>query len=452
MHVRCRKADRLLQTIWLAMCALLASISNSSALELSKMQIAPDRPALAAIGLIAAGDTDRLRGLLRSLPGPDSLKTLLFNSQGGDVAEAERLATLVHADGVSAGVAGGNSCINACALVFLAATHRLAAPDAVVGIDVDSEQSNGPQVSAALVRHAGEYNIPSAMIAHLSSAAVGRPAVLSSDELVAIGTTLVETASAPRPPATSGPERLAPTPPPAPLPLPLKPATPSVEELEASARDFMRNYLAKWSLENASALPYLDSVYAPDVELSEGPVSRSTLMQRKEAFATRWPIRVYTVRPGTLHVTCDLGRSVCEVGAVVDWDRRSDERGAASRGSSRVSFSVSFESGRPQIERERVSTLSDQPTGAGGGITPPFGGQTPSPYRGAAPAPAPAPEPAARDSSQSTAFAQGFNDRQTWERWFSAQSADFRAGAYFWSGQRSLPHPAPCSSGPPGNW
>jgi hypothetical protein len=44
----------------------------------------------------------------------------------------------------------------------------------------------------------------------------------------------------------------------------------------------------------------------------------------------------------------------------------------------------------------------------------------------------------------SPAFAQGFADRQTWETWFGGLSAEYKAGAEFWSGQRSLQHPAGC--------
>jgi hypothetical protein len=44
----------------------------------------------------------------------------------------------------------------------------------------------------------------------------------------------------------------------------------------------------------------------------------------------------------------------------------------------------------------------------------------------------------------SPAFAQGLNDRQSWESWFNSQTGDYQAGAFFWSGQRSQLHPAPC--------
>jgi hypothetical protein len=44
-----------------------------------------------------------------------------------------------------------------------------------------------------------------------------------------------------------------------------------------------------------------------------------------------------------------------------------------------------------------------------------------------------------------TPFHQGLNDRQNWENWFAGLTGDYRAGAYFWAGQRSLPQPGSCA-------
>jgi hypothetical protein len=45
-----------------------------------------------------------------------------------------------------------------------------------------------------------------------------------------------------------------------------------------------------------------------------------------------------------------------------------------------------------------------------------------------------------------SAFQSGRADRQAWEDWFDATSGDFRTGALWWSGQRSLPHPKSCAA------
>ena len=53
------------------------------------------------------------------------------------------------------------------------------------------------------------------------------------------------------------------------------------------------------------------------------------------------------------------------------------------------------------------------------------------------------------ESRPSAAYQQGQADRQSWEAWFSSQSGDYRAGAEYWAGQRSLPHPGSCAAVPP---
>ena len=55
----------------------------------------------------------------------------------------------------------------------------------------------------------------------------------------------------------------------------------------------------------------------------------------------------------------------------------------------------------------------------------------------------------------SSPFIQGQTDRQGWESWFGALTGDYRDGAWYWSGQRSLPNPGSCNAAPPfagGDW
>jgi hypothetical protein len=45
-----------------------------------------------------------------------------------------------------------------------------------------------------------------------------------------------------------------------------------------------------------------------------------------------------------------------------------------------------------------------------------------------------------------TPFQQGLTDRQAWESWFAGTVGDYRTGAFYWSGQRSLAHPGSCAA------
>jgi len=46
--------------------------------------------------------------------------------------------------------------------------------------------------------------------------------------------------------------------------------------------------------------------------------------------------------------------------------------------------------------------------------------------------------------AESTAYSDGLSDRQAYEVWFDSLSTDEKAGAIYWAGQRSLPHPGAC--------
>ncbi|HEV2100908.1 MAG TPA: restriction endonuclease, partial [Stellaceae bacterium] len=52
-------------------------------------------------------------------------------------------------------------------------------------------------------------------------------------------------------------------------------------------------------------------------------------------------------------------------------------------------------------------------------------------------------------SSPSSTFQDGQADRQVWEAWFNSQSGDYRAGADYWAGHRSLRNPGSCTASPP---
>lgn len=47
-------------------------------------------------------------------------------------------------------------------------------------------------------------------------------------------------------------------------------------------------------------------------------------------------------------------------------------------------------------------------------------------------------------AQQSASFRAGLADRIATENWISSLSGDYYQGAFFWSGHRSLPNPAPC--------
>jgi restriction system protein len=78
-------------------------------------------------------------------------------------------------------------------------------------------------------------------------------------------------------------------------------------------------------------------------------------------------------------------------------------------------------------------------------------GQVPSPEGPAVPAQA-APAPTLvppTEAQPSSSYQLGQADRQAWEIWFGTVTGNYRAGAEWWAGHRSLPSPRSCAAAPP---
>jgi hypothetical protein len=52
--------------------------------------------------------------------------------------------------------------------------------------------------------------------------------------------------------------------------------------------------------------------------------------------------------------------------------------------------------------------------------------------------------PVLADGAGDPLYQKGLTDRGAWEQWFNSLQGDFKTGAFYWAGQRSLPHPGPC--------
>jgi hypothetical protein len=121
---------------------------------------------------------------------------------------------------------------------------------------------------------------------------------------------------------------------------------------------FAQDYLAHWSEANDQALGYFNSIYAPSVVFYGTSINRAELMKQKLTYAERWPLRIYTLKPGTAAASCRDDAAACTVSGVAEWDCRSPVRRAHSIGSADFSLTVSFASGAPQVTEESGSVIS----------------------------------------------------------------------------------------------
>jgi hypothetical protein len=129
---------------------------------------------------------------------------------------------------------------------------------------------------------------------------------------------------------------------------------------EQFATLFAITYHFAWSSPNDEALEFIADVYAESVDFYGSNVSHAALLAEKRAFAERWPVRHYSVRPDTMSVVC--AQSVCSVDAMVDWFAHSPERQRSSNGVARSEFDVDVT--ELKISREAGSVVEGQAANA----------------------------------------------------------------------------------------
>jgi hypothetical protein len=96
----------------------------------------------------------------------------------------------------------------------------------------------------------------------------------------------------------------------------------------------------------------METVYSDQVSFYGNVVPVSKVLTEKRKFAERWPIRNYTVRPGTITASCDGG--LCTVSSLVDWFARSEERHKAASGVAFFELKIDVAQGKIMSETGKV--------------------------------------------------------------------------------------------------
>ena len=121
-----------------------------------------------------------------------------------------------------------------------------------------------------------------------------------------------------------------------------------VAEMQARSAEIARNYLANWSADGPVAMASVPNLYGSQVRFYGRNLSYAGLEAEKRRAIERWPVRSYTLRPGTMTVVCNDSTSKCAVRAVVDY-RVEDRRGRVSTGATTFDLGVGFAGSRPVV-------------------------------------------------------------------------------------------------------
>jgi hypothetical protein len=116
--------------------------------------------------------------------------------------------------------------------------------------------------------------------------------------------------------------------------------------------DLANSYLRIWSSSDESALADVHEVYAPRVNFYGRVLDKRAITAEKMRFVRRWPMRRYSLRPGTTRVDCNANARRCVVKTLIDWEAASHGRRTVSRGVSQFELGVGFAGSQPLVVYE----------------------------------------------------------------------------------------------------
>jgi hypothetical protein len=172
----------------LALAAYGLAGSAASAMNLSEATAAAGHGrAVLLEGEIVGGDTEQLSTFLRAHDLDYAHVTLVLNSPGGNILEAEGLAELIRGHGMAVEVLDGQMCASACFLLFAASRDKSAAPGAMIGVHSASlfgdENLITVGVTTMMAREAAAFDVPPDVIGRMVTTEPSKMAWLTDAEL-----------------------------------------------------------------------------------------------------------------------------------------------------------------------------------------------------------------------------------------------------------------------------
>jgi hypothetical protein len=128
--------------------------SSANAMTYSYRMVGP-KIVVDAVGQIMPNEAELMTQWMVTLPVAiqhTPIAAFVFNSPGGNVLEAKRLAVAIHNadEHPNTGVAAGGMCTSACVLLWAAGAHKSVAADSRVGVHMTSLSDDASRTSLLL--------------------------------------------------------------------------------------------------------------------------------------------------------------------------------------------------------------------------------------------------------------------------------------------------------------
>lgn len=341
--------------VFATVLSMLASGASEAAITIERVTIVQGPPVLLLKGDFE--NSDDPQALKREVDLTGS-RIVTFNSNGGNIAAAMSYGRLIRSLGLATMQMRAAQCASACALAFVGGKPRVAEPGSIgvhqSSFSPDTELS-GPAAVAAVQAVTAQImtyliemdvdpkllqlslSIPHDDMRYLTASEMRTFGVVSNDvsDQDGVGTaTKIDPATPSASVATED-------------------EPPAAETVEDKAISFLRRYNDDLSRHNARAMSSMAGSYAPTIEFYGRPTSRNEVMAEKLKFVERWPVRAYSLKPGSENATCE---KTCKVTGVVDWFATTPSRDRSSSGS--AEYSVVWDPVAEKIISENGKVLS----------------------------------------------------------------------------------------------
>ncbi|AYG64064.1 hypothetical protein [Rhizobium jaguaris] len=300
-----------------------SSIFISALISLATLIASPGQAAVRFAHVKAANnDILLIQGTFEPSDLPDRLeaeikssvpKFIAFNSPGGDADAAIGYGRAIRRLKLSTLQVSGSKCEAACLLAFAGGTQRFA-EDVSVVVDraLLSSGASGQQTGTDKYKsYFAEMGLDPTFLTFVTGLADGDRRVLSLIDMAGFGLVTGQ----PTPYVAPTAEETA-----------VSDEAPSAT-LNEAALQFFQEMQRTWSTNEG--MSFLANNYGDSVLYYGSQHSKADVLQEKQQFAIRWPVRIYAVRSGTARAACF---DVCTIFAVVDWYASSPLRKKSSSG------------------------------------------------------------------------------------------------------------------------
>ena len=318
----------------------------------------PDKPELLIYtGQVGANDLLNLKKALRENPAVNTL--ILSNNPGGLVHIGLVIAEEVYERGMNTYIPPDSYCASACSFVFFAGKNRVA--DGRLGVhQISAPELSGEQAQfgvSDIVATLPKYGVSADVLGIMFSTPAKDMYYFSPQEVVKYGinrTGETQVASVQTVQPNTGnvtvPSHVSPASPAQAPQQVARPsdananpqqqhntpsATPAMND-ENKAMNVAALMIQTGSANNDDAMAFVNEYYADTVDYFKKRRPKAEILQDKNSYFSRWPVRRFVVDESSLRAKCENG--LCAVYGLYDYTVSSPDRNKQSSGTSNFTY------------------------------------------------------------------------------------------------------------------